>query len=140
VHAHQGTVLTVSHDRYFLRKIATRVLELRDGNMQDYTGDYECACENALVASWLSCWLTCCAHVPRASHNRLPVKERGRGGPGGGCRGQGGGAGQEPDRGQEQDVQGGEDAGQEGEGASSRAFARLLPVTYEMHCGARFLC
>jgi ATPase subunit of ABC transporter with duplicated ATPase domains len=40
----QGTVLAVSHDRYFLRKIATRVLELRDGNMQDYTGDYECAC------------------------------------------------------------------------------------------------
>ncbi len=39
----EGTVLAVSHDRYFLRKIATRVLELRDGDMQDYTGDYECA-------------------------------------------------------------------------------------------------
>ena len=45
----QGTVLAVSHDRYFLRKIATRVLELRDGTMQDYSGDYECAscCERA---------------------------------------------------------------------------------------------
>lgn len=35
-----GTVLAVSHDRYFLRKIATRVLELREGAMQDYSGDY----------------------------------------------------------------------------------------------------
>ena len=39
----QGTVLAVSHDRYFLRQIATRVLELKNGVMDDYTGDYECA-------------------------------------------------------------------------------------------------
>ena len=39
----QGTVLAVSHDRYFLRKIATRVLELKNGVMDDYSGDYECA-------------------------------------------------------------------------------------------------
>lgn len=45
----QGTVLAVSHDRYFLRKIATRVLELRDGVMQDYSGDYECASAQRLV-------------------------------------------------------------------------------------------
>ena len=39
----QGTVLAVSHDRYFLRKIATRVLELKNGVLDDYSGDYECA-------------------------------------------------------------------------------------------------
>jgi ABC-type sulfate/molybdate transport systems ATPase subunit len=41
--AAQGTVLAVSHDRYFLRKIATRVLELKNGVIDDYSGDYECA-------------------------------------------------------------------------------------------------
>ena len=41
--AFPGTVLAVSHDRYFLRKIATRVLEIADGEVTDYTGDYECA-------------------------------------------------------------------------------------------------
>lgn len=35
-----GTVLAVSHDRYFLRRIATRVLELRRGELVDYAGDY----------------------------------------------------------------------------------------------------
>lgn len=39
--AFPGTVLAVSHDRYFLRRIATRVLELRGGLLQDYSGDYE---------------------------------------------------------------------------------------------------
>lgn len=39
--AFPGTVLAVSHDRYFLRRIATRVLELRAGVLQDYAGDYE---------------------------------------------------------------------------------------------------
>jgi ATPase subunit of ABC transporter with duplicated ATPase domains len=36
-----GTVLAVSHDRYFLRKIATRVLEIADGEVDDYSGDYD---------------------------------------------------------------------------------------------------
>ena len=36
-------MLAVSHDRYFLRKIATRVLELKNGVLDDYSGDYECA-------------------------------------------------------------------------------------------------
>ncbi len=48
--AFPGTVLAISHDRYFLRKIATRVLELRDGIMQDYSGDYECASRRHLCA------------------------------------------------------------------------------------------
>lgn len=36
-----GTVLAVSHDRYFLRRISTRVLELGGGKVADYEGDYE---------------------------------------------------------------------------------------------------
>ncbi|MDU2063397.1 MAG: ABC-F family ATP-binding cassette domain-containing protein [Sporomusaceae bacterium] len=35
-----GTFLTVSHDRYFLDKVAERVIELKDGAISDYPGNY----------------------------------------------------------------------------------------------------
>lgn len=38
---YQGTVITVSHDRYFIKQIVNRVLEVKDGTLQDYDGDYE---------------------------------------------------------------------------------------------------
>ncbi|KGA97780.1 multidrug ABC transporter ATP-binding protein [Alkalihalobacillus alcalophilus ATCC 27647 = CGMCC 1.3604] len=36
-----GTLLFVSHDRYFLNRIATRVTELDSGTAIDYLGDYD---------------------------------------------------------------------------------------------------
>jgi ATP-binding cassette subfamily F protein 3 len=36
-----GTVLFVSHDRYFIDKLATRVFEVADGGMQVFPGNYE---------------------------------------------------------------------------------------------------
>jgi ATP-binding cassette subfamily F protein 3 len=36
-----GTVLFVSHDRYFIDKLATRVFEVADGTMQVFPGNYE---------------------------------------------------------------------------------------------------
>ncbi len=36
-----GTVLIVSHDRHFLRALATRVLEIDHGEMRCYEGDYD---------------------------------------------------------------------------------------------------
>jgi len=35
-----GTVIAISHDRYFLRQIATRVLAFDEGAITDYAGDY----------------------------------------------------------------------------------------------------
>jgi len=35
-----GTFLVVSHDRYFLDKVANRVLELADGKLTEYAGNY----------------------------------------------------------------------------------------------------
>ncbi len=35
-----GTILAVSHDRYFLERICTRTLELRDGILRDYPGNF----------------------------------------------------------------------------------------------------
>ena len=37
----EGTLLFVSHDRYFVRRFANRVWEIADGNFTDYPGDYE---------------------------------------------------------------------------------------------------
>jgi ATP-binding cassette subfamily F protein 3 len=36
-----GTVVFVSHDRYFIDKLATRVFEVADGRVTDYPGNYE---------------------------------------------------------------------------------------------------
>jgi ATP-binding cassette subfamily F protein 3 len=35
-----GTILAVSHDRYFINKLATRVLEIQGSSLMDYRGDY----------------------------------------------------------------------------------------------------
>jgi ATP-binding cassette subfamily F protein 3 len=35
-----GTILVVSHDRYFLDKVADRIWELEDGQIRDYQGNY----------------------------------------------------------------------------------------------------
>jgi ATP-binding cassette subfamily F protein 3 len=37
----EGTVLLVSHDRYFLRSIVNRVFEIDHGEMRTYEGDYD---------------------------------------------------------------------------------------------------
>lgn len=36
-----GTVLFVSHDRYFIDQLATRIFEIEDGSLKDYPGNYE---------------------------------------------------------------------------------------------------
>jgi ATP-binding cassette subfamily F protein 3 len=35
-----GTILVVSHDRYFLDKITTGIVEIRDGTLHSYTGNF----------------------------------------------------------------------------------------------------
>ncbi|MBQ9968043.1 MAG: ABC-F family ATP-binding cassette domain-containing protein [Oscillospiraceae bacterium] len=36
----KGTVLTISHDRYFLDRVVQRIVELRDGKAEFYSGNY----------------------------------------------------------------------------------------------------
>ncbi|MFM7734272.1 MAG: ABC-F family ATP-binding cassette domain-containing protein [Cyanobium sp.] len=38
--AYGGTALIVSHDRYFIGRVANRIVELRDGELVFYRGDY----------------------------------------------------------------------------------------------------
>ena len=39
--AFQGTILAVSHDRYFIQKIATRILAFEEQSVLDYQGNYD---------------------------------------------------------------------------------------------------
>lgn len=39
--AFDGTILAVSHDRYFIRKLASRIIEMSDKGLDDYRGDYQ---------------------------------------------------------------------------------------------------
>ncbi|NLV35700.1 MAG: ABC-F type ribosomal protection protein [Clostridiaceae bacterium] len=38
--AFDGTMLVVSHDRYFVRKLASRIIEMTNTGLEDYRGDY----------------------------------------------------------------------------------------------------
>ncbi|MBD2538875.1 ABC-F family ATP-binding cassette domain-containing protein [Coleofasciculus sp. FACHB-SPT36] len=37
---YEGTVILVSHDRYFISKVANKIVEIRDGEFRLYRGDY----------------------------------------------------------------------------------------------------
>ncbi|CAA7034777.1 unnamed protein product [Microthlaspi erraticum] len=37
---YQGTVIMVSHDRYFIRQVVNRVIQVKHGGLEDYAGDY----------------------------------------------------------------------------------------------------
>lgn len=37
---YDGTVIIVSHDRYFISQVANKIVEIRDGEFQTYLGDY----------------------------------------------------------------------------------------------------
>ncbi len=38
---YQGTVIFTSHDRHFMQRVATNVIEVRDGTVKNYFGNYE---------------------------------------------------------------------------------------------------
>lgn len=40
INSFDGTIITVSHDRYFLNETVSRIIELENGQVQEYYGDY----------------------------------------------------------------------------------------------------
>jgi ATP-binding cassette subfamily F protein 3 len=47
----EGTVLVISHDRYFLNRIVDRIVELEDGTLTRYAGDYTYYAEQKSIIS-----------------------------------------------------------------------------------------
>ena len=43
-----GTMLVVSHDRYFINRLATRVIRLHTGGIDSYDGNYDYYCEHCI--------------------------------------------------------------------------------------------
>ena len=41
LHAYKGTVIFTSHDRHFMKRVATCIVEVRDGHVTNYGGDYD---------------------------------------------------------------------------------------------------
>lgn len=39
--AYKGTVIFTSHDRHFMKRVATNIIEVRDGRVNNYAGNYE---------------------------------------------------------------------------------------------------
>ncbi|XP_030461910.2 ABC transporter F family member 5 [Syzygium oleosum] len=50
IREYEGTVITVSHDRYFIKQIVNRVVEVKDSHLRDYAGDYNYYLEKNLEA------------------------------------------------------------------------------------------
>ena len=38
---YKGTVLFISHDRYFISKVANRIIEINEYNLDSFNGDYQ---------------------------------------------------------------------------------------------------
>jgi ATP-binding cassette subfamily F protein 3 len=45
IESYEGTVFVISHDRYFLDSVATRIIELRDGELESFPGNWEAYAE-----------------------------------------------------------------------------------------------
>lgn len=51
LNAYEGTVLYVSHDRYFINRTASRILDLTEGRLVSYLGNYDYYLEKKEAAS-----------------------------------------------------------------------------------------
>lgn len=72
---YEGTVLYVSHDRYFINKTAHRILELTEGRLVNYLGNYDYYLEKRDTAvSSVSSPETAAAPAPAESATKLDWK------------------------------------------------------------------
>ena len=76
-----GTIILVSHDRHFLDDLVSRVLELRDGRLREYMGNYSyfiAKREAELAADENSPFTPACPDPPAAQPKRGRTREERR--------------------------------------------------------------
>ncbi|GAH50129.1 unnamed protein product, partial [marine sediment metagenome] len=69
---YSGTILIVSHDRFFLDNLITRVIEIRDGKIYDYPGNYSYFIEKR--AQLLAKTNDSSLYAKKAEQSKLKVK------------------------------------------------------------------
>ena len=52
---YKGSLLIISHDRYFISKVANRIIEIKDSKLFSYDGNYEYFLEK--TQSYKKVWL-----------------------------------------------------------------------------------
>lgn len=70
---YEGTVLFVSHDRYFINKTATRILDLHEHQILNYIGNYDYYLEKKDVQR--AAQLKSAVSVVNEDRNKTPVKD-----------------------------------------------------------------
>jgi ATP-binding cassette subfamily F protein 3 len=70
--AYEGTLLVVSHDRYFLERTVDRIIEIEEGRIVDYPGGYAYYVEKKVARE------TSASDVPEISRGRDGAAERTR--------------------------------------------------------------
>ena len=73
-----GTILFVSHDRYFINRVATRILELRDGALTSFEGnwsDYQAFLEARKAAADMPAYLDSGLTKTEAARRRRAERE-----------------------------------------------------------------
>ncbi len=76
LNAYAGTVLYVSHDRYFINKTAGRILELHDRTLTGYLGNYDYYLEKKKEAALRPSSLQPVGAAPTESESKLDWKSR----------------------------------------------------------------
>ena len=68
INHYSGTVLYVSHDRYFINKTATRILDLTEQNLLNYIGDYDYYLEKKAEVE--------AAYLKKTGSTSIPISNR----------------------------------------------------------------
>ncbi len=75
--SYNGTMLIISHDRYFINKLATRILELKEDGLKEYLGNYDYFEEKkALQAEEVKAYET--VQKPKVNEYKLRKEEQAR--------------------------------------------------------------
>ena len=75
INNYTGTCFFVSHDRYFINSVATRILDLRNGTITNYIGNYDYYLEKSVVSASTQVKNSAATTLSTAKEERLLQKE-----------------------------------------------------------------